>query len=78
MSWLPVLLLSLGAFLAGGAYSMYSQGKRPAMIIMIVLSVMAIAGGGLYAQRIVTRRHYDMDEAKRGALALAGMTEADA
>jgi 4-hydroxybutyryl-CoA dehydratase/vinylacetyl-CoA-Delta-isomerase len=36
------------------------------------------AGGGLYAQRIVTRRHYDMDEAKRGALALAGMTEADA
>jgi hypothetical protein len=49
MSWLPVLLLGLGAFLAGGAYSMYSQGKRPAMIIMIVLSVMAIAGAGLYA-----------------------------
>jgi 4-hydroxybutyryl-CoA dehydratase/vinylacetyl-CoA-Delta-isomerase len=36
------------------------------------------AGGGLYAQRIVTRRHYDIDEAKRGALALAGMSEDDA
>ena len=36
------------------------------------------AGGGLYAQRIVTRRHYDLDEAKRGALAIAGLTEDDA
>ncbi|MEM7324145.1 MAG: 4-hydroxyphenylacetate 3-hydroxylase N-terminal domain-containing protein [Actinomycetota bacterium] len=35
------------------------------------------AGGGLYAQRIVTRRHYDLDEAKRGALGLAGMSEDD-
>ncbi|MEM7094242.1 MAG: 4-hydroxyphenylacetate 3-hydroxylase N-terminal domain-containing protein [Actinomycetota bacterium] len=36
------------------------------------------AGGGLYAQRIVTRRHYDLDAAKRGALALAGLSEDDA
>ncbi|MFN0026589.1 MAG: 4-hydroxyphenylacetate 3-hydroxylase N-terminal domain-containing protein [Acidimicrobiales bacterium] len=36
------------------------------------------AGGGLYAQRIVTRRHYDMDRAKRIALALTGMSENDA
>ena len=36
------------------------------------------AGGGLYAQRIVTRRHYDLDEAKRKALAVAGMGENDA
>lgn len=36
------------------------------------------AGGGLYAQRIVTRRHYDMDEAKRKALQLAGLAESDA
>lgn len=36
------------------------------------------AGGGLYAQRIVTRRHYDLDGAKRKALAVAGMTEGDA
>ena len=36
------------------------------------------AGGGLYAQRIVTRRHYDLDEAKRGALAIAGLSEHDA
>jgi 4-hydroxybutyryl-CoA dehydratase/vinylacetyl-CoA-Delta-isomerase len=36
------------------------------------------AGGGLYAQRIVTRRHYDLDGAKRKALAVAGFTEGDA
>lgn len=35
------------------------------------------SGGGLYAQRIVTRRHYDLDEAKRGALDLAGIDEDD-
>jgi 4-hydroxybutyryl-CoA dehydratase / vinylacetyl-CoA-Delta-isomerase len=31
------------------------------------------AGGGLYAQRIVTRKHYDLDAAKRAALAVAGL-----
>mgnify|MGYP003556158672 FL=1 len=36
------------------------------------------AGGGLYAQRIVTRRHYDLDGAKRKALHVAGMSENDA
>jgi 4-hydroxybutyryl-CoA dehydratase/vinylacetyl-CoA-Delta-isomerase len=36
------------------------------------------AGGGLYAQRIVTRRHYDLDGAKRKALGLAGLDEGDA
>jgi 4-hydroxybutyryl-CoA dehydratase/vinylacetyl-CoA-Delta-isomerase len=35
------------------------------------------AGGGLYAQRIVTRKHYDLDRAKRMALAAAGMDESD-
>ena len=33
------------------------------------------AGGGLYAQRIVSRAHYDMDRAKRTALTLANMEE---
>jgi len=33
------------------------------------------AGGGLYAQRIVTRKHYDIDAAKRKALAAAGLAE---
>ncbi len=33
------------------------------------------AGGGLYAQRIVTRRHYDIDSAKLKALQVAGMAE---
>jgi hypothetical protein len=36
------------------------------------------AGGGLFAQRIVTRRHYDMDAAKRKALALAGIEQGSA
>ncbi|MFQ5698475.1 MAG: 4-hydroxyphenylacetate 3-hydroxylase N-terminal domain-containing protein [Myxococcota bacterium] len=31
------------------------------------------AGGGLYAQRIVTRRHYDLERAKRHALEVAGL-----
>lgn len=31
------------------------------------------AGGGLYAQRIVTRRHYDLEAAKQRALAAAGL-----
>ena len=31
------------------------------------------AGGGLYAQRIVTRRHYDLDKAKSMALEQAHM-----
>ena len=35
------------------------------------------AGGGLYAQRIVSRRHYDLDAAKRKALAVAGLGEGD-
>jgi 4-hydroxybutyryl-CoA dehydratase/vinylacetyl-CoA-Delta-isomerase len=33
------------------------------------------AGGGLYAQRIVTRKHYDLDGAKRAALRVAGLSE---
>ena len=36
------------------------------------------AGGGLYAQRIVTRRHYDLDGAKRQALAVAGLLDSPA
>jgi 4-hydroxybutyryl-CoA dehydratase/vinylacetyl-CoA-Delta-isomerase len=34
------------------------------------------AGGGLYAQRIVTRRHYDLEGAKKKALSAAGMPDA--
>ncbi len=33
------------------------------------------AGGGLYAQRIVSRMHYPLDKAKQMALEYAGMTE---
>ncbi|HXW82798.1 MAG TPA: 4-hydroxyphenylacetate 3-hydroxylase N-terminal domain-containing protein [Candidatus Binataceae bacterium] len=33
------------------------------------------AGGGLYAQRIVTRRHYDLNGAKKKALAAAGLLD---
>jgi 4-hydroxybutyryl-CoA dehydratase/vinylacetyl-CoA-Delta-isomerase len=35
------------------------------------------AGGGLYAQRIVTRKHYDLNGAKRAALSVAGLSESD-
>lgn len=49
MNWFPVILLGLGAFLAGGAYSMHSQGNRTAMIILIALATMAIIAGALYA-----------------------------
>ncbi len=35
------------------------------------------AGGGLYAQRIVSRKHYDLDAAKRLALSVAGLGEDD-
>jgi hypothetical protein len=53
VGWFPVLLLGLGAFLAGGAYSFHSQGHRPAMIILAVLAVMAIVAGALYAWGVV-------------------------
>ena len=33
------------------------------------------AGGGLYAQRIVSRMHYDLENAKRQALTYAHMDE---
>lgn len=51
--WFPVILLALGAFLAGGAYSFYSQGSRRAMIVLIVLAIMAIVAGALYAWDVV-------------------------
>jgi 4-hydroxybutyryl-CoA dehydratase/vinylacetyl-CoA-Delta-isomerase len=35
------------------------------------------AGGGLYAQRIVTRRHYDLEAAKQEALVVAGLAKGD-
>jgi 4-hydroxybutyryl-CoA dehydratase/vinylacetyl-CoA-Delta-isomerase len=35
------------------------------------------AGGGLYAQRIVTRRHYDLDNAKEMALARTGLAKSN-
>jgi 4-hydroxybutyryl-CoA dehydratase/vinylacetyl-CoA-Delta-isomerase len=35
------------------------------------------AGGGLYAQRIVTRRHYDLNHAKEMALVTAGLAKSN-
>lgn len=37
------------------------------------LVTMMQSGGGLYAQRLVTRKHYDMDRAKQLALRAAGL-----
>src|SRR5699024_12235792 len=39
------------------------------------LVTMLQSGGGLYAQRLVTRKHDDMDKAKARALAIAGITK---
>lgn len=39
------------------------------------LVTMLQSGGGLYAQRLVTRKHYDMDKAKALALDIAGITK---
>ena len=33
------------------------------------------AGGGLYAQKVVVAKHYDMDRAKSLALDVAGLNE---
>ena len=33
------------------------------------------AGGGLYAQRVVTRKHYDLTGAKHSALSYVGLTD---
>lgn len=35
------------------------------------------SGGGLYAQRLVTAKHYDVDHAKRLALEIAGLQDGD-
>ena len=34
-----------------------------------------LSGGGLHAQRVVSRAHYDIEAAKRSALEFAGMEE---
>lgn len=39
------------------------------------LVTMLQSGGGLYAQRLVARKHYDMEHAKKSALDLAGLGE---
>ena len=49
MTWFPVILLGFGAFLSGGAYSMYSQGNRKAMVILIILAALSLIAGALYA-----------------------------
>ncbi|GAA2153941.1 4-hydroxyphenylacetate 3-hydroxylase N-terminal domain-containing protein [Actinomadura napierensis] len=42
------------------------------------LVTMIQSGGGLYAQRLVVAKHYDMDRAKRLGLAAAGLTGEEA
>jgi 4-hydroxybutyryl-CoA dehydratase/vinylacetyl-CoA-Delta-isomerase len=34
-----------------------------------------LSGGGLHAQRVVSRAHYDIEAAKKSALEFAGMQE---
>lgn len=49
MNWLPILLLGLAAFFAGGAYSMKNLGNTVAMWILIALALLSLVGGALYA-----------------------------
>ena len=51
----------------------HEQGLQHRYTVRQVTNIQA--GGGLYAQRIVTRRHYDLDGAKRAALRVAGLAE---
>jgi hypothetical protein len=42
----PVLLLALGGFLLGGAYSLHSQHKPVLLVVLVaVLGVLAVVGG---------------------------------
>lgn len=48
-SVVPVLLLALGGFLLGGAYSLHSQGKsRLTVLLVAVLGVLSGVAGVLY------------------------------
>jgi hypothetical protein len=46
---LPVVLFAVSGILFGGAWSLRSQGARtPAVAIVVVLAVLALAGGVLW------------------------------
>lgn len=49
MSWVPVVLLGVAAFLAGGVWSFRSQQRPAAAWVLAVLAAMCVAGAFLWA-----------------------------
>ena len=49
LSWAVIALLALACFLGGGAYSFARQGRRNAMWILLILTVMSGVAAFLYA-----------------------------
>ena len=49
MTWVPIVLLGLAGFFAGGAWSFRQQENRTAFWILVVMAVLALAGAGLWA-----------------------------
>ena len=46
---LPVVLFAVSGILFGGAWSLRSQGAgKPAVVIVLALAVLALAGGALW------------------------------
>ena len=49
LSWAVIALLALACFLGGGAYSFARQGRRNAMWVLIILTVMSVIAAVLYS-----------------------------
>jgi membrane protein DedA with SNARE-associated domain len=49
VTWVPILLLGLAGFFAGGAWSFRSQGNRTATWVMAALAVLALVGAVAWA-----------------------------
>lgn len=48
MNW-AVIVMALGAFLAGGAYSFHKQGFPRYTVVIIAAAALALIGYGAYA-----------------------------
>ena len=49
MTWLPVVLLGVAAFLAGGVWSFRQQGRTGAAWVLAVLAALCVAAAALWA-----------------------------
>jgi len=44
----PIVLMGFGGLLAGGTYSLFKQGRKPAAVICGVLTLIALGGAVLW------------------------------